>query len=302
MLPAPPMPDWLQVMLPADIQRYCVDVGPHRMHVMERGSGRPVLMLHGNPTWGFLYRKVAAALGDARLRLIMPDLVGLGFSDKPRAMREHQLDRHGRWLGRLVDALELDGLIFVGQDWGGPIGLHALRERADRVAGMVLMNTVAGPPRPGFRPTAFHRFSRMPVISDLAFRVGGFPQNTLAMAQGDKRSMLGKVRRAYGYPLRRLRDRVAPLALARMVPDSQQHPSIPALAACQAFVEAYDGPAAIVWGDRDPVLGRARRRLEALLPHAEVTRTRAGHFLQEEVPDEIAAAIRRVAAQAETRA
>jgi haloalkane dehalogenase len=88
---------------------------------------------------------------------------------------------------------------------------------------------------------------------------------------------------------------VAPLALARMVPDSPAHPSIAALRQCQSVVEAFTGPAALVWGERDPVLGRVLSHLARLLPAASVTRTQAGHFLQEEVPDEIAAAIREVA-------
>lgn len=296
-LPAPPMPQWLASMLPPGIRRYRADVGGYRMHVMEVGQGRPVVLLHGNPTWGFLYRKVAAALAGEPLRLIMPDIIGLGFSDKPDDMGAHQLASHGLWLGRLLDDLALEGLIFVGQDWGGPIGLHALSTRADRVAGMVILNTVVGPPRQGFRPTAFHRFSRVPVLSDAVFRLGGFPQNLLAMAQGRRRSMLGKVSRAYRFPLRRVRDRMAPLALARMVPDSHRHPTIPALEECQAFVERYQGPAAIVWGDRDPILGRVRKRVQSLLPQASVLGTSAGHFLQEEVPDEIAEAIRQVAAR-----
>jgi haloalkane dehalogenase len=139
----------------------------------------------------------------------------------------------------------------------------------------------------------------MPVLSDLAFRVGGFPQNLMAMTQGDRRSISGKVARAYRYPLRHIRDRIAPLALARMVPDSQQHHTIAALRACEDFVRAYQGPAAIVWGERDPILGRVLGRIQAMFPQAPVTRTRAGHFLQEEVPDDIAAAIRLVASQIE---
>ena len=88
---------------------------------------------------------------------------------------------------------------------------------------------------------------------------------------------------------------MAPLALARMVPNGPEHPSIPALSRCQNLVETFDGPTAIVWGDRDPVLGRVRRHVQRLLPDARVTVTNAGHFLQEEVPGEIAAAIRDVA-------
>ncbi len=284
-------------MLPAGVTRYAARVGEHRMHVMELGEGRPVLMMHGNPTWGFLYRKVARALLGERLRLIIPDLIGLGWSDKPRSLDAHTIAAHSSWLGGLIDGLELDDMILVAQDWGGPIGLHAASTRAERIAGLVLLNTVIGPPKPGFKPTLFHRLSQMPGVSDALFRLGGFPQNLLAIAQGDRRSIAGKVARAYRYPLRRLRDRAAPLALARMVPSSLEHPSIASLEQCREFVAGFQGPAAIVWGDRDPILGRLRRRTEAALPQATVTATSAGHFLQEEVPDEIATAIRTVAGQ-----
>ncbi len=294
-LPAPPLPDWLAPLVP--FTRYQVAVGERRLHVMETGSGFPVLLLHGNPTWGFLYRKVAAELAGAPLRLIMPDLLGLGFSDKPTDPRVHTLEHHGELIAGLLDQLELPRLIFVGQDWGGPIGLRALGHHPGRMAGLVLLNTVVGPPRPGFRPTAFHRFARLPIVSDVVFRGLGFPQRALGLAQGDRRSISGVTARAYMYPLRGWRNNAAPLALARMVPDSQEHPSIPALHRCLEVVTGFNGPSAIVWGDRDPVLGRIRTFLERLLPHAAVTRTKAGHFLQEEVPGPIAAAIRRVAEQ-----
>lgn len=288
---APLFPDWLDAMLPDGLRRYRIDVGGYLMHVMELGEGRPVLMLHGNPTWGFLYRRVASALAGQPLRLIMPDLIGLGFSDKPKDESAHQLDNHVGWVARLIEELDLRDLIFVGQDWGGPIGFGALRETTGRLGGLVILNTVPGPPKPGFRPTAFHRFARAPLVSDAAFRLLGFPQIALFAAQGDKRSIRGQVARAYRYPLRGLRNNLAPLALARMVPDRADHPSIPALARGRELLETWDGPAAIVWGDRDPVLGSVRTAFERLLPQAAVTRTGAGHFLQEEVPEEIAAAI-----------
>jgi cis-3-alkyl-4-acyloxetan-2-one decarboxylase len=291
-LPAPPLPAWLDAMLP--FERYALQVGQYRMHVMETGEGQPVLLLHGNPTWGFLYRKVAAKLAGASLRLIMPDLVGLGLSDKPPAAA-HTLEMHSGQITRLIDALGLDRFIFVGQDWGGPIGGCAIAENPRRCAGLVVLNTVLGPPKPGFRPTAFHRFARMPIVSDLAFRGAGFPQVALWFAQGDRSSIRGAVARAYRYPLRGLRNNAAPLALARMVPDSMEHPSIARLRRCLTWAESFREPSAIVWGDRDPVLGRVRTFIERLLPSAPVTRTQAGHFLQEEVPDEIAAAIRGVA-------
>lgn len=271
-----------------------------RLHLMEQGSGRPVLLLHGNPTWSFLYRKVFRELAGEPFRLIAPDLPGLGLSDKPAEPAFHTLARHGQVLGSLIDQLELTDAIFVGQDWGGPIGLSAFARRRARLAGLVILNTVVGPPRRGFKPTAFHRFSRVPGISELAFRGLGFPQNVLHAAQGDAASIRGDVARAYRWPLRDRRTNVAPLALARMVPDRPGHPSIPELATCQQLVEQFDGPVALMWGDRDPILGRVRRHVERLRPDATVTRTPAGHFLQEEVPGAIAAAIRDVSRRADS--
>lgn len=276
-----------------------VDVDGAHVHVAEWGppDAMPILMLHGNPSWGFLYRKVVAALAGEPLRLVVPDLVGLGLSDKPTDPSMHTLVHHGRWIGNLVDRLGLDDLVFVGQDWGGPIGLAALGPRIERVRGMVILNTAVGPPRADFRPTAFHRVAQMPVVSDVLFRWLGLPQKLMTLAQGNKASIVGRAALGYAWPLRRLADRVAPLALARMVPDAMTHPSIPALARCQETITAFRGPVAVVWGDRDPVLGSVIRHVERLLPHAIVTRTAAGHFLQEEVPDVIAAAIRDVVAR-----
>src|SRR5947207_800196 len=83
--------------------------------------------------------------------------------------------------------------VSVGQDWGGPIGLRALADRRERLAGLVVLNTVVGPPRPGFKPTAFHRFARLPLVADGVFRLLGFPQNAMRFAQGDRGSIRGEV-------------------------------------------------------------------------------------------------------------
>ncbi len=294
---APPLPGWLAAMLP--FRRSVVRVGGWAMHVMEQGEGLPVLLLHGNPTWGFLWRRVAKALAGEKLRLVMPDLVGLGLSDHPARLEVHSLDFHARQVGALVDALGLSRFVFVGQDWGGPIGACVCAERKERVAGAVVLNTALGPPKPGFRPTLFHRLSHVPVVSTALFRGLLFPARGISFAQGDRASVAGDVARAYRWPLADRRTNGAPLALARMVPDSLSHPSVPRLEQSQAWAASFRGPAAIVWGERDPVLGRLRRRAEALLPHAKVTTTQAGHFLQEEVPQDIAEAIRAVAAQAQ---
>lgn len=289
-LSAPDLPGWLAAEVP--FSRYRVEVGDGlAMHVMETGRGRPVLMVHGNPTWGFLYRKVAMSLQGQGLRGVMPDLIGFGFSDKPRDFSSHTLRNHGRWLGNLVEQLDLQGVILVVQDWGGAIGTLAFVSQPERLAGMVVLNTVLDPPPPNFEPTAFHRFSHLPIVSDFVFRVLPLPQAALHLAQGDKSSIRGDVARAYRYPFRHFRDRVAPLATARMAVDKMDHPSIPALQECAEFVSAFRGPKAMVWGRRDPVLARALKRTRALLGDPPVTETQAGHFLQEEVPEEIAAAV-----------
>jgi len=282
-------------MVPFD--RSLVAVEGRAIHVMETGpeDGLPVLMLHGNPTWGFLYRRVAAALAGERLRLVMPDLVGCGLSDKPRGVAVHTLENHARWIGGLIDALGLERLVLVGQDWGGPIALLALAARPERLAGIVFANTGVAPPRADFRPTPFHRLSHLPGLSTLLFRGLGFPQNVLALVQGDRRSIRGEVARAYRWPLRGLANNAAALGLARMVPDSPQHPSVAGLRRCETFVRGFTGPCAIVWGDRDPILGRECARLEQVVPQAPVVHTEAGHFLQEEVPELIADAVRGVA-------
>jgi pimeloyl-ACP methyl ester carboxylesterase len=295
MLPAPALPAWLDALLP--FRRGSLEVRGYRMHVMEQGprEGLPVLLLHGNPTWGFLWRKVARALADAPLRLVMPDLVGLGLSEHPRDPEVHTLDFHARQVGALVDALQLERFVIVGQDWGGPIGGCVCADRPERVAGAVVLNTVLGPPKPGFRPAAFHRFARWPVASDLAFRLLNVPARGMSLAQGDRASVAGDVGHAYRWVLRDRRTNGAPLALARMVPDTLSHPSVPRLEQCEAWARSCTGPAAIVWGQRDPLLGRLLGRTRRTLPHARVWETQAGHFLQEEVPEDIAAAIRFVA-------
>jgi len=292
LLPAAPLPALLEAMVP--FRRYVVEAGGYRHHVMESGEGRPLLCVHGSPTWGFLYRKVAEQLAGHPVRVVMPDLIGLGFSDRPGSSA-HTLDHHIAWFGALVDRLNLADVVLVVQDWGGPIGVGAMMDRADRLAGLVVLNTVLSEPRADFRATAFHRFGRTPVFGDLAFRLVGFPQIALGFAQGNRASIAGAVSRAYRYPLRDRRFNQAPLALTRMVPDSMGHPSVPGLQRIGEFVKTYGGPAEIVWGDRDPVLGRVRNHIARMLPHARVTETAAGHFLQEEVPEAIAAAVLRLA-------
>ncbi len=299
--PAPPLPRWLADMLPVERVTLELADGPmagRSMHVINEGDrdAPTVVMLHGNPTWSFLWRKVIAALPG--YRCVAPDLLGFGLSSRLRSAVDHTIRNHADALIALAEELVPGPFVVVGQDWGGPLAVQLARALSDRVRGVVLANTsVFAPDRP--RSTTFHTFSRVPIVSDFVFRGLGFPQNLMWSVQGKRRSIRGRVGKAYRWPLRRPSDRVGPLALARMVPGNAEHPSMPALREGAEWMRGFEGPTALVWGSKDPILGRALRRHERELPRAEVTVTDAGHFLQEEVPEAIANAIRSVDARAE---
>jgi haloalkane dehalogenase len=297
------LPDWIAAQLPAGARHRWAQADTERVHVVEWGppDGHTVLMLHGNPTWSFLWRKVVAAIrtrpGGEALRLVAPDLVGLGLSSKPRG-EAHTLERHAAWIGAVIDEVARGPLVLAAQDWGAAIGLCALAPRKAQLRGLVLGNTAVGPPRPGFKPTLFHRLSQLPVVSDVLFRRLGFPLGVLHLSQGDRSTIRGEVAKAYRWPLASRADRAAPLALARMVPDSLTHASVAALQISDELFRSAPVPVSIVWGDKDPVLGRVVHHLARVRPDAKVMHTGAGHFLQEEVPDELAGAILDVASRA----
>jgi haloalkane dehalogenase len=298
------LPSWIEAQIPPGARHRDVAVGGERMHVTEWGpaDGNVVLLLHGNPTWSFLWRKVIAGIrarpGGDGLRLVAPDLIGLGQSSKPTGAA-HSIEAHSAWLGTMLDEVAPGPLVFAGQDWGGPIGLHALSSRRSRLRGLVIGNTAVSPPKPDFKPTLFHRLSQLPIASDVLFRYLGFPLGLLHASQGDKTSIRGEVARAYRWPLAKRADREAPLALARMVPNSQTHVSVPALRVVEDLFRTAEVPLTIVWGDKDPILGRIVTHLERMRPDAKVVRTQAGHFLQEEVPEPLADAILDTVARAD---
>lgn len=292
---APPLPDWLHADFP--FHRRIFRSGGYEMLFVDEGDGPVVLLQHGNPTWAYLWRTVIRRLQAAGMRVVAPDLIGLGFSSKPRTMAVHTLAFHGRQLSALVEALDLQELTIVGQDWGGPITGAMAAMQPDRVTGAVFANTALWQPQKPPPVSAFHRLANVPVISDFFFRNLNGIVPIMPLAQGDPRSIGLKQLRSYWYPLRHLPDRVAPLALARMVPTTLSHPTIASLGEVDAWARAFGGPVRLVWGTRDPVLGPALKGMRRLFPDAPVTTTAAGHFLQEEVPDELATAIINVQTQ-----
>ncbi|NMM48133.1 alpha/beta fold hydrolase [Marinigracilibium pacificum] len=287
-----PLPQFIKDQIPSGIESKYIDVDGFSIHYLEKGKGIPVFMMHGNPTWSFLYRNIMNELDPEIYHCIAPDLPGLGFSSKPDSPNFHTLGNHQNIITSFLNKVIDQDFIFVGQDWGGPIGLLASMNNKFKMKGMVLLNTMIRPPKKDFKPTLFHSFSRIPLLSDVVFRVAGFPQKYLGMVQGDKKSIKGEVSKAYSWPLKDLNSNQAPLLLSRMVPNNHDHPSVKYLKMTEEFASAYTGPVSIFWGKKDPVLGRLSSAHHNLMPHAKLTITDGGHFIQEEYPKLIAEEIK----------
>ena len=160
-----PLPDYAAKMISADYKSYFVEVEPGiKVHILEVGQGLPVFLMHGNPTSGFLYRKIADKLPLDKVRVIMPTSIGLGFSSKIPAS-QHTLDNHIRWINKVLNELELSEVIYSGQDWGGPIGMGALSLSPDLIKGAVLMNTGFNSPKEKVDLTSMHARVKTPTVS-----------------------------------------------------------------------------------------------------------------------------------------
>ena len=262
------------------------------MHIMKKGAGKPIVMVHGNPMWGYLYKKVLDGLDDSH-RYIIPDLIGFGFSEKV-SINEHSLEAHSMWMAKFFSTIEEEKIGLVVHDWGGMIGIAGAMKAGKKIDGLVVMNTAITAPKDGFKPTWFHSLSQIPLLSSLVFRGLNFPLSFLNHFAHVPGSFNSQSMKAYKYPLRKFRDNCGPLALARMVPNSMQHPSVPIEQEIEMYLGSYEGKAQIVWGMNDPVMWKLRRRTSRLLPQAKVVKTDAGHFVQEETPREVIQAIKEV--------
>ena len=291
---APALPSWLARQMPFNRRSFELPSGK-KMCFVDEGRGRPVLMVHGNPAWSYLYRKMIPLLAARGFRSIAPDLIGFGSSDKHRRPSDHSLRQHCDDVRALIEALDLGDLIIVGQDWGGPIVSGAAMQLSSRIGGAVLGNTAVIKPARPLRPKAFHRFSQLPIISDAVFIGLAFPVPVLRTVQGDKASIGPLQLASYMHPFLMPWDRAGPLGLARMVPNAEDHPTTPVIDEIGRFWSEFKKPVALVWGKRDPILGRSLKRHREVILHASVTETEAGHFLQEEVPEQLVAAIAEVA-------
>ncbi|MFB4281463.1 haloalkane dehalogenase [Nonomuraea sp. MTCD27] len=259
--------------------------GP-RMAYVEAGpsDGQPVVLLHGEPSWSFLYRHVLPELAAAGLRAIAVDLVGFGRSDKPADLADHTYARHVEWTrALLLDALGLDGMTIVGQDWGGLIGLRIAAEHPGSVARIVAANT--GLPTGDIpMPDVWHRFRdavlKAPVL-DIA-----------RLIQAGCRSELPEeVRAAYDAPFPDESYKAGPRAMPGLVPITPADPAAPANRAAWQILTTLDRPFLVAFSDSDPITGGMApillktMRGAAGLHHPVIKG--AGHFLQEDAGAEL---------------
>jgi haloalkane dehalogenase len=258
-----------------------------RMHYVDEGRGAPVFLLHGEPTWAFLYRKLIPPLA-AVARVVAPDYFGFGRSDKPTRIEDYSYDFHYASIERLADDLDLRDTTVVVQDWGGPIGLRLAVERPDRVAKVVILNTGIGAGRPPSEEWLRFR--------ELVRRVG----TDLIPGQLVRISCVGEltddVVAGYDAPFPTPESKAGVLAFPELVPTELDHPSAARMLEVRAALERWDRPALVLFSDSDPVFSvGVAERMAARIPGAGPAEIvdGAGHFLQEEKGEEIAERIMR---------
>src|SRR4051812_24789500 len=226
------------------------DVGGLRLAYVESGppEGKPVLLLHGEPSWSFLYRKVMPVLAEAGLRAIAADLAGFGRSDKPAEISDHSFAGHVEWMRALAfDQLGLSGLTLVGQDWGGLIGLRLVAEHPDRFARVVAANT--GLPTGDVQMPEIWWMFRNAVEKAEVLDIGRL------VAAGCVRGMTDEVRAAYDAPFPTEESKVGVRAMPTLVPTRPDDPAAPANRLAWAALGEWDRPFLTAFSDSDPITG-----------------------------------------------
>jgi haloalkane dehalogenase len=262
------------------------ELGGLRLAYAEVGpdDGDPVLLLHGEPSWSFLYRKVMPVLAAAGLRAIAPDLIGFGRSDKPTAVEDHSYQRHVEWIRAFAfDRLDLTNLTLVGQDWGGLIGLRLVAEHPGRFARVVAANT--GLPT-GDQP--------MPDVW-LRFREVVRTASQLSVARlvqsGCQTTLPPAVLDAYGAPFPSADYMAAVRAMPNLVPATPDNPASEANRAAWTALSQWTKPFLVAFSDRDPITGGMAPVLKQAIPGAAGLEhpviEGAGHFLQEDAGEEL---------------
>lgn len=248
----------------------------------------PILLLHGEPSWSYLYRTMIPVLVAAGHRVVCPDLVGFGRSDKPTRREDHSYARHVEWMRALAfDVLGLHDVTLVGQDWGGLIGLRLAAEHPEHFARIVVANT--GLPN-GEQPMAevWWQF-REAITTAPKLDIGAFVQS------GCRRPLSARARAAYDAPFPDDRYCAGPRAMPGLVPTAPDDPAAPANKAAWATLAASPTPMLVAFSDSDPITGPMAAIFQREMHGAQgidhpVIRD-AGHFLQEDAGEELAAHI-----------
>jgi haloalkane dehalogenase len=267
-----------------------LDVGGVRMAYVEAGppDGEPVLLLHGEPSWSFLYRTVMEVLAAAGLRAIAADLIGFGRSDKPAEVADHSYARHVEWVRAFAfDGLDLTGLTLVGQDWGGLIGLRLAAEHPGRFARVVAANT--GLPTGDQRmPEVWLRFREV-VRSAPRLEVSRLVQS------GCRRPLAPGVLAAYDAPFPDESYMAAVRAMPRLVPTEPDDPASQPNRDAWRELSRWDKPFLVAFSDGDPITGAMAPILRRAVPGAAGIEhpviEGAGHFLQEDAGERLGAVI-----------
>ena len=258
-----------------------------RLHYLDEGTGDPLLCLHGEPTWSFLYRKMIPVLVGAG-RVVAPDYFGFGRSDKPVDVGWYSFDRHYGSILRLVEELDLRGMTLVVQDWGGPIGLRLAVEHPERVERLVIMNTGVGGGKPPNE--TWLRFRDLVRATGADFQAGRLIRTSAV------RGLADEVVEAYDAPFPVPESKAGVLAFPELVPTEPEHPNTAPLMATREALRSWEKPTLVLFGDSDPIFApRVAERIAEWIPGALPAELieNAGHFVQEDAGEEAAERIAR---------
>ena len=267
-------------------QSHYLELDSLRYHYLDEGEGRPLLFVHGNPTWSFYWRKLIQGLSSEH-RTIAVDHLGCGLSDKP-GNYPYTLERHRDNLVELIESLNLDEITLVAHDWGGAIGLGTALKLPQRFSRIILFNTGAFPPP--FVPWRI-RLLRFPWLGSCAIRYFNvFARAALSMAVEHSERMTETVCQGFLAPYRTVRDRVAINGFVRDIPLTSRHPTWQVLADIEAGLPSLATlPVQLIWGMQDWCFDiRCLQRFQELFPAAQVHQLEeAGHYVVEDAHEQI---------------
>ncbi|MEL6971825.1 MAG: haloalkane dehalogenase [Bacteroidota bacterium] len=257
-----------------------------RMHYVDEGSGETILLLHGEPSWSYLYRKMIPGLAE-KYRVIAFDWLGFGRSDKPTKKEDYSFDFHLRSFEHVLHALDLKDITVVVQDWGGLLGLSMVGQKPELFKRLVIMNTfIPNGTDPG--STAFNAWRSFALNSPI------FPIGRI-IAKGTYRPMNKAVRKAYDAPFPSSKFKAGARTFPALVPMNPEDPAVPYMNKAREVLGQWDKPCLVAFSDQDPIIGGARSFFADLVPTAEGIPGKrvkdAGHFLQEDAGEEIAGLI-----------